>query len=1000
MAQRSLFGITREVLKDLLTCRICFEMYDGSTRFAKFLPCMHGFCVVCLAGLARDEPQFKCPECRRDTPVPENGVQGFPDNFIAGQLKDLEHLLDVNVTRPHGLHCGSCISDGGPAVSFCSHADCVTFLCHTCDQAHRTMRKFDDHAVCAIEDLQKQPEILLHRHKIQCELHKHDLTVFCNEEGCQRPLCLVCVPTAHQGHRVVDLDQKSSEVKEELQSLAQAVGEKTAPVKEISERIESEISETRDRKAKMSTKISKMFGELHTKLQNRNDEVISELEKRAEERIQHLRHLGSNARSLVSQFESASQFAERSCEIGNAVDLLGTRGQIISRLHELIAYDINASESFQPAGKAFLSLKSDHNQVLEEFEKLLPSLGCLDACTGGTVTKLMFTIDFPDDVGSTLPVKATHKVRISSVDPSSPSLESLSGCLGAYLQSPDGSTVECVNGEQCGEFYELQFRPLVAGPHQLNISVSGVPITGSPFPVVVVDTTSSPVDDGQAEQSQDEVCSDLTWTDAFVQCEHKITVKFQAPEHRLPRVNNLSAWYSMPWNQDQEDTGYAIPDKLTASNETEAQIVETNDSQTFRIVYTPPDAGKLIMSVFMNGQPIANSPFVINVNPLHPDSTIVSSHQLGKCQPNTAVLDMPFKLTLLTCDHHGERLTTGGYNITASVTISGSSESLQRHCFTDNRDGSHTVTITPRSVKLHFVSITICGNPVKSPLEISVVDSLPFEDPPTGFEKPTGLDVDTNSHTVYVVDMKKGGRVCMFESDDGSFMSEWAIGESLCKKSSQIAVNNARQLVLLVSDLKLVLTYNIQGSIVSKWKCATDNRKPANLALSREGHVIVGDSQSQELFIYQPKSEVMGRIQLPEGALARGINNVCVDHNQNLLVVTHSEPNRILRYTMTGALISILESPTESCQLAVASTPEGALIVSMLHGILVLEFSHDLMEVAKVKEFRTDYIYTKLAVVTDGCFVAFDPGAKHLAKYSYQPKPSARRREVDEGATP
>ncbi|XP_038064877.1 uncharacterized protein LOC119735244 [Patiria miniata] len=975
MEGRSVFGLTTRDVEDSLICRVCSEKYDDSCRAAKFLRCLHGVCVACLGkSVPGDEQVFKCPVCQQNTPFPESGVQGLPDNFIVKTLRDSQCVFESDRKQSRSFICGSC-KDGGPAVSYCSDGDCANFLCENCKEAHGRLRIYDGHVVIPLEQLENQPEIFISRKKPRCsQHHKQALTLFCNEEGCQLPICLVCVPTAHQGHGVVDLDQKSIEVKKELQILAQAARKKKGTVEEISGRISTEINQTSSRFEEMASALSEMFEGLQRQLKTAHEAVNDALKKQCLDRTAQLKYPTNFAELLVSQCDSACQFAETACVIGNPVDLLKTSEQIISRLQELIALDVDRSLPFHPADEAFLSFTENHDQVLSDIEKLIPILGQFNTSIADPTLTQGFKVTFPGSDESSLVLNATHRVRICALHPSRQPLDRLGGELHAYLLSPDGSSLECKHGEQCGDFYELQFRPLVAGPHQLNISVSGVPITSSPFPVVVVDNPSG---DGQAEQSQDEVCSDLTWTDAFVHSEHTIIVKFKAPEHRLPRVSNLSAQFSMSRYQDQEDKRlYAID---------EPQIVETDDSQTFRIVYTPPDAGELRMSVFVDGQPIANSPFVINVDPLHPDSTAVSTHQLGKCPLNTAVLNMPYTISLQTYDGFGQQLTNGGYDVKAAISTSSSEEVLLPDDIIDSQDGRYKITFTPRSVKLHSVTISICGYPVKSPIEISVLYGLPFENPSSGYEKPTGMDVDNKSKTVYVVDSRHACKLYVYDIY-GRCTSELPFEKStLPNKSCQIGVNEAGQLVLLIFHLRRVITCSTDGEIEDSWECAAENKTPANLTLSKEGQVIVGDSQSQELFIYGPKGEVRGRILLQDGSLEVGMNNVSVDRNLNILVATHCPPYDILRYSMTGNASSRLVSPAQNSQLAAASTPEGALIVSVPRGILVLEFSHDLMEVAVVKEFQIDDIYTKLAVVNDGCFVAFDPGAKHLTKYSYKP---------------
>ena len=83
MAERS----DSERLKDLersITCPICQEHYTNP----KFLPCHHYYCKDCIFKLATSRTRrFSCPECRKDTSLPENGVDGLESAFIVDHMK-------------------------------------------------------------------------------------------------------------------------------------------------------------------------------------------------------------------------------------------------------------------------------------------------------------------------------------------------------------------------------------------------------------------------------------------------------------------------------------------------------------------------------------------------------------------------------------------------------------------------------------------------------------------------------------------------------------------------------------------------------------------------------------------------------------------------------------------------------------------------------------------------------------------------------------------------
>ncbi|XP_022101346.1 uncharacterized protein LOC110984981 [Acanthaster planci] len=1011
MAQPASFGFTREKLAELLSCPVCFEKFDDGKRVAKFLPCLHGFCVDCLGRFVQGAPTFKCPLCRRDTPVPDGGVQSLPDHFIVTKLKELDEVLNVDANRPHHVfRCQWCKNES-TAVGFCPDGNCLAFLCASCREHHDRLKLYDGHVLYSMERLQEQPDILLSRHKLQCEQHKHALSVFCDREGCQRAMCLVCVTTAHQGHRVIDLDQKSSEVKEELQSLAQAAGSKKATAEKISGSISTEIHQTSVRFDEVMSRVSTVFEGLQHLLQTRQEEVISDLRKLCTDKTNQLKLQIDRAESMVSQFDSACQFAKTACEIGNAVDLLKTRGQIITRLHELIALDIDKSLPFQQADEVFLSFTTNHDCVLSEIERLIPDLGQFSTSPDSAKLTPELRVEFPGGLGPSMRVGAVQKIHIFEDTVSSLPVETLSERLFAYIRSPDGGTTECNVGKLCGDFYEFEFQPQTAGKHELSISISGLQITGSPFKINVVDAPSgasgnpfpSTTDDTQV------MVSDVTWTDAFVRCEHAVIFKLRSPQNFPLQLRQISVQCTMPDLTGEGQTGKrpsavmvttkpkdALPSILPVPTTTEAQISETADKGAFRVAYTPLVAGKLVMKILVDSKPIVMSPILINVSPLHPNSTeVVPSCPRRRCHEFAATVDVPYTVIVWTRDYLGRRLKVGGYKITAEVRASCSSEADPPCNIRDNSDGSYSITFTPRTPKPHNVSINICGFPIKSgnPVVVPVQDGLTLQEPPGGYKSPSSLAADKDRQIVYVAD-GKNGCIHQLPIPDGCCMSGKLPIKVSLRRTLQIAVSTSGKLVLLVPNSSCVIICNRKGEEWHRWTCSEKNSEPTSITALDKDCVVIGDTKLQALFVYGVMGESLVTIKLPDGSLGVGIQNVCSDGNHNILVATHSKPYRILRYTTTGSLVSEIDSPAGTTQLAVAAMPEGVLVVSALGLVLVLELTPDREGAVVVRKFLTDYIYTGLAHAGKGCFVALDPGERHVAKYKHiSPTAIANRQE-------
>ena len=86
MAEASSLASTID--RHFLECGICFEPLNDP----RGLPCLHVFCCDCLKGWAaacsNDLSIISCPLCKKNFPIPEEGVKGFPVDFRGVNLRE------------------------------------------------------------------------------------------------------------------------------------------------------------------------------------------------------------------------------------------------------------------------------------------------------------------------------------------------------------------------------------------------------------------------------------------------------------------------------------------------------------------------------------------------------------------------------------------------------------------------------------------------------------------------------------------------------------------------------------------------------------------------------------------------------------------------------------------------------------------------------------------------------------------------------------------------
>ena len=109
-------------LEEQLKCAVCLDTYTDP----KVLLCNHAYCKACIDLLAHNSRSIACPNCRKVTPIPENGVKALQPAFRINNLFEIKESLEKKVKS----------ATAGIAVSHCNeHGDEeVKLYCETCDK--------------------------------------------------------------------------------------------------------------------------------------------------------------------------------------------------------------------------------------------------------------------------------------------------------------------------------------------------------------------------------------------------------------------------------------------------------------------------------------------------------------------------------------------------------------------------------------------------------------------------------------------------------------------------------------------------------------------------------------------------------------------------------------------------------------------------------------------------------------------------------------------------
>ncbi|CAD5114936.1 DgyrCDS3966 [Dimorphilus gyrociliatus] len=125
----------------LLSCGICWKTYSQP----KILPCLHTFCSNCLMEyLPAESLGITCPVCRHQSILPQNGIEGLPNNntlinLLSGSINDDQIFCPSHPKNCIELYCN----------------ECETAICYECTSAEHDQHEFDTIAD-AVNDQKKE----------------------------------------------------------------------------------------------------------------------------------------------------------------------------------------------------------------------------------------------------------------------------------------------------------------------------------------------------------------------------------------------------------------------------------------------------------------------------------------------------------------------------------------------------------------------------------------------------------------------------------------------------------------------------------------------------------------------------------------------------------------------------------------------------------------------------------------------------------------------------
>ena len=467
-----------EELEKEITCPVCHDHFQEP----KILPCCHYYCKKCIHALARaagGSKPFPCPECRRDTLLPQNDLDQLPTAFFVNRMKELYTKMAKTSGRIEAV-CEMC--SGGPAAAFCHQ--CTYFICLECVKSHQKMKVFAKHNVTTLDELKeggaKQMHILTkHSPPPYCSLHDKKMKLYCFDCNCL--ICRDCIIFDHAGHKSDFIKKTAPQTKETLTTLITPLKNTNTKLCQAIDDINSSHDEIVAQQTLIANEIDQSFQKLYEVLDRRKQELLSEVESIGKQKLERLSTQEKTLSTSSITIKSVTDLVEQICTNSTDEELMSTQQQLVGRINEVVSnLPSEESSDLEPAEEADMKLKVDCSHILYEL--------CLANATVSVGVK-DYTIKFEhpgsDNVDE---VKKTSKLSIEIcgwLPNGKPAKKFDVQMIAAELTSKVDGSVTGITTHLNNHVCELDYVPLVRGQHELTISINNKQVKGGPFPVFV-----------------------------------------------------------------------------------------------------------------------------------------------------------------------------------------------------------------------------------------------------------------------------------------------------------------------------------------------------------------------------------------------------------------------------------------------------------------------------------------------------------------------------------
>ncbi|XP_039599011.1 E3 ubiquitin/ISG15 ligase TRIM25-like [Polypterus senegalus] len=337
-------------LQDEFTCSLCVDTLTDPVT----IPCGHNFCLKCLTDCWDESQECCCPQCRHTfTTRPELNRNTLLNEVISKLKKTtINPPSSQNYAGPEDVECDFCARKKFRAVKSC--LTCLASYCQTHLQSHYEGDALKHHKLTDPDGNLKEK---------LCGKHQKSLEIFCKtDETC---ICMMCVVTGHNSHKMVELEMEREEKNKQL----------VVTLSEIRRRLEERkkiLEETKKAVEQMKILVEKEVEE-HEKSFTVLIHCIEETRRKVTERIreQEMREMEEAERIMEQLEKEIVELKKKDAELKELsetkdhVHFLQTFSShcVLPADADLLSFTVTANFSYEDLRKELLCLKKSLEKI-------------------------------------------------------------------------------------------------------------------------------------------------------------------------------------------------------------------------------------------------------------------------------------------------------------------------------------------------------------------------------------------------------------------------------------------------------------------------------------------------------------------------------------------------------------------------------------------------------------------------------------------------------------